>query len=304
MRFGLVGTITYDVITSDEGERIEGLGGVLYQAAVLSGQGKKISLFTNTGKDLFPLVDKAVKKWPPIDTGGMNEVIGAGNQVSLHYPEEGERIEVLRSVVPPLDPDYLVSRAQDLDFLICVINSGFDVELKDWRKIVEKTECPVWLDIHSLPLSKNLGQPREYLPFPEWEEWAHGIHYLQANRTEVSCMLGEPNAPLTEKRIEKFFNKAFSLGLEAAFVTLGKDGVFAASPEERRILSSSTPERVVDTTGCGDVFCSGTAYKLAEGSSVFEAASFGLKLATHAVGITGIESTYRFIHRLASEDES
>ena len=46
-RFGLIGTITYDVITI-EGKTIhEGLGGILYQAAVLCGLGCEVNLYTN-----------------------------------------------------------------------------------------------------------------------------------------------------------------------------------------------------------------------------------------------------------------
>lgn len=304
MKIGLIGTITYDVITSDEGRRIEGLGGILYQAAVLSGIGKDISLFTNVGRDLVPLVDKTIKKWPAVDTSGVNDVPGAGNQVSLHYPAEGERIEILKSVVPPLDPAHLVRKSPDLDFLICIINSGYDVELADWRKIIAGTECPIWLDIHSLPLSKKLGQSREYLPFLEWKEWAKGVSFLQANKTEVSCMLGDPEAPPTKEGLEEFSKEAFGLGIEAVFITLGRDGVMVSIPLEKRILSASTSERVVDTTGCGDVFCSGTAAKLAESSSIFEAASFGLKLASLAVGIAGIDSTYSLSRKILGNEGS
>jgi hypothetical protein len=107
-RFGLIGTITYDVITG-EGENIhEGLGGILYQVAVLCGLGYEVNLYTNLGGELETEVQELTKEWRTLNPGGINTVSGPGNRVFLDYPTGRERIEVLKSVVPPINPDRIL----------------------------------------------------------------------------------------------------------------------------------------------------------------------------------------------------
>ena len=295
--FGLIGTITSDEITFDSGQTIRGLGGVLYQAAILCGLGKQVHLYTNLGEELVQDVEKTVENWPSFRREGLCQVPGAGNQVHLHYPEKGERVETLRSVVPPLNPRQVIEDMRKLGMLILIINSGFDIELSDWRKIAASAKIPVWLDIHSLPLSKELNVPRKYLPLTEGKKWIEGVSFIQVNEKEMSSMLGDPDKRYSEDDAFAFGEEAFNLGVKAVFVTMGKEGVLVMTPEESKRIRSTEVKSVVDTTGCGDVFCGGAAVKLAEGQDPFTAASCGLELATEAVSIKGIEETYMLAHR-------
>jgi fructose-1-phosphate kinase PfkB-like protein len=219
-------------------------------------------------------------------------VPGTGNQVHLHYPEKAERIETLRSVVTPLNPRQVIEDINKLGMLILIINSGFDIELSDWRKIVASATIPVWLDIHSLPLSKELNVPRKYLPLKKGKEWIEGVSFIQVNEKELSSMLGDPDKRYSEEDALAFGKEAFNLGVKAVFITMGKEGILVMTPEESKRIRSTEAKSVVDTTGCGDVFCGGAVVRLAEGQDPFTAASFGLELATEAVSIKGIEETY------------
>lgn len=296
-RLGLIGTITSDEITFDSGQTIRGLGGVLYQAAVLCGLGKEVHLFTNLGEEIIQKVEKTVESWSNLRRDGIKQVPGPGNQVHLHYPEEEERVETLRSVVPPLNPGQVIENLPELGMLILIINSGFDIMLSDWRKIVASARIPVWLDVHSLPLSRELMVPRKYLPLTEWKEWAEGVSFIQVNEKELSSMLGDPDKRYSEDDALAFGKEAFNLGIKAVFVTLGKEGVLVMIPEESRRIRAHEVKSAVDTTGCGDVFCGGAVVKLAEGQDPFRAASYGLELATEAVSIKGIEETYILARR-------
>lgn len=291
-KFGLIGTITHDVIAFESGPTIEGIGGVLYQAAVLCGLGKDVFLHSNLGHELAGDVDGVIKGWSTLHKEGIQQVQGPGNQVKLFYPQKGERVEVLKSVVPPLNPAQLIKDLPEFEMLLLIMNSGFDIELKDWQKIVRSASCPIWLDIHSLALAKNLGVPREYISLSEWREWTEGVSYLQANRQEVASMLGFTQKIISEDDIADFGNKAFNIGVKAVFITLGKEGGIVLTPEGSKKIASSEANTIVDTTGCGDVFCAATAAKLVGGEDPFSAASFGLELATKAVSLKGIEETY------------
>lgn len=302
-KFGLIGTITCDVITFESGKSIKGIGGILYQAAVLCGLGKEVFLYTNLGEELVQDVEEISKNWSTLQKEGICQIPGPGNRVHLHYPEMGERVETLKSVVPPLNPAKVLEDIQELGMLVLVINSGFDIELSDWRKIAAAVKCPVWLDIHSLLLIKKLNIPRKYVPLTEWKEWTEGISFVQANAKEVASILGHPDKMPLEAEIFRFGRMTFELGVKAVFVTLGKEGILVITPEESKRIRSSEAKSVVDTTGCGDVFCGSAVAKLAAGKDPFTAALFGLELATKAISVKGIEETYRLAcdHREAEK---
>jgi len=297
MNFGLIGTITYDEITFESGQRISGLGGVLYQASVLCGLGKEVFLYTNLGEELVEDVNKSVKEWSTLQKKGVQRVPGHGNRVHLHYPEKGERVEVLESVVPPLDPGPIIEDLHELGMLVLVINSGYDLQLSHWRDIVQSASCPIWVDVHSLFLSKELNVPRKYIPLGEWTAWAEGVSFLQANVKEVASMLGTPDEIPSEADFTRFGEQTFELGVKAVFVTLGKEGVLVLIRGQSLKIAALQAGSIVDTTGCGDVFCGGAVVKLKSGKEPFDAARFGLELATQAVEIKGIEETFRLARK-------
>lgn len=295
MNFGLIGTITQDEITFEHGQRITCLGGILYQAAVLSGLGENVFLFTHLGEELVEDVYDLVRGWPSLNKRGIRHVPGPGNRVQLRYPEKEERVEVLKSVVPPLNPRLIIENLPELGMLILVINSGFDIKLSDWRNIVRSATCPIWMDVHSLLLSRELNVPRKYLPLREWRDWAEGIDFLQANVKEMASMLGFPDKIPSEDDFCRFGEMAFGLGVKAVFLTLGKDGVFIMKPGKSLKIPAPQVENAVDTTGCGDVLCGGTVVKLASGEDPFDAARFGLQLATRAAEVEGVDETFRLV---------
>jgi hypothetical protein len=296
--FGLIGTITSDAITQDDGLPLKGLGGILYQAAALCGLGDEVFLFSNCGRGLKPEVQRLIGAWKTLYTNGLEFVPGPGNQVFLRYSFQlKEREEVLESVVPSLDPAKALGDLAQIEMLLAVFNSGFDIALGDWRKIADSAGCPVWLDIHSLALAKHLHKHREYIPLADWREWVKGAAYLQANRQEVACMLGHPQAWPEEREIEAFVKDAYKIGVKAVFVTMGKEGVLISTPAGSRKMRAPRAKTVVDTTGCGDVFCAGTMHRLAKGASITEAASFGIHLASQAVSLAGVAQTYEMAAR-------
>jgi adenosine kinase len=296
-KFGLVGTITHDVITYATGQVFRGLGGILYQAAALCGLGRDVFLYTCLGKELRPEVNKIIAPWPTCHTRGIRVVPGPGNNVFLHYPDKGERIEILESHVPPLRPRPIIEDLPQLGLLILVINSGFDLTLQDWRKIVRRAECPIWFDVHSLSLSLNLHAARHYRSLPEWKEWAEGGTYLQANLKEAASMLGDPAKRPSRDKLHRFGEAAFEIGVKAVFITLGKEGVLVLTPEASQKLGAPGLSHIVDTTGCGDVFCAGAAAKLSSGADPLEAAAYGLELASEASRVSGVGETYTLVRR-------
>jgi sugar/nucleoside kinase (ribokinase family) len=187
--------------------------------------------------------------------------------------------------------------------LVSVLNSGFDITLSDWRGIVNAAECPIWLDVHSLVLSRELHVPRSFLSVILWEDWAAGVTYLQVNRAELGCLLGRIGHELSDTEVNYFGQRAFDLGLRAVFVTLGKDGVWVLTPGEDRFIIPNPIDRVDDTTGCGDVFCAVTVKELVDGVGLFAAAESGVELATQATAVKGVEETFELVRRSLKSQE-
>jgi len=290
--FGLIGTISRDEIAYQDGRAFRQLGGILYQAATLCALGERTRLFANLADGLASEVDALVDGWTTLSRDGLFRVRGPGNLVHLFYPEKGERREVLESTVPAIEPERVIRALPQLDALIMVLNSGYDLTLESWRAVAEAAVCPVWFDIHSLTLERVLGEPRPYRSIPEWKKWAEGASYLQANRKEIACMLGHPDSPVGPAEIDTVCRDALDLGVKAVFVTLGKEGGLAATAEGTRRIGLADDGRPKDTTGCGDVFCAATVSRLVRGDGPAEAASFGISLASQAAFSSGVQETY------------
>ncbi|MBD3413665.1 MAG: hypothetical protein GF421_04435 [Candidatus Aminicenantes bacterium] len=290
---GLLGSITRDVISFSSGKVNKGLGGVLYPASVLCGLQKNVCLMTNMAEDLASDVFRMVQCWPTMQLSEIKRVSGPGNRVHLFYPEQGERQEVLKSAVPPLKPERIINRLPGLDFLVLLMISGLDITLKNWNKIKKKAKCPLWMDVHSLALSPELGQIRKYTSIENWPEWVSGVDYVQANQKEAASMMGHPERNPDEEELSFFGQSVLKQGVKAVFITLGEKGILVISPEGNRMMRSDENSDVVDTTGCGDVFCGAAASVLAEGRKVTDAVRFGLKLASRAAGRAGIQDTYQ-----------
>lgn len=295
--FGLIGTITYDVISNEEGTIHEGLGGILHQTAVLCGLAHEVNLYTNLGRELETAVRDLTKDWKTLRGKGIRTVSGPGNRVFLHYPHRGERVEVLRAVVPPIDPDRILDDLPELDFLVMVLNSGFDMALGDWQRVKKKAECPVWLDVHSLLLEKKIGRPRDYESVREWRDWIRETDYVQANKAEVAALVGRPGENLTRAELESFGDEVCELGSKAVFITLGAEGALVSSEKGSQSMAADTGKSAIDSTGCGDVFCAATALSLSEGRDPFESARYGMRIASAFAGLSGISEIFNLLTR-------
>ena len=144
-------------------------------------------------------------------------------------------------------------------------------------------------------MERKLGSHRDYIALADRREWISGITYLQANRQELACLIGRPERWPDEAEIRAFARAAFGLGIEAVFVTLGKDGVFVLTPQEARSVRAPRADTVVDTTGCGDVFCARALQLLRRGAGAFEAAEEAVVLASKAVGRAGVRATFEMV---------
>ncbi len=291
-RIGLFGTASRDRIAHADGPPLDGLGGVLYQAAVLSGLGEEVFLQGHCGDDLLAEMDGLTASWPGLNTDGLSFLAQPANRVRLDYPAGGERKEILEWAVPPFKLSPPADQAAGWDAFLLTMNSGFDLALRDWRQTLAALACPVWFDVHSLVLEPAIGRPRGYRSVPDWQAWVKGVAWLQADRRGAACLRGHPDRLPTDKEVLDLSRQALDLGVRAVFVTLGSEGALAATRVQTQYLSAPAAGPAVDTTGCGGVFAAAALSRLVRGATPFEAAAFGVALASEAALQSGVRAVW------------
>jgi ribokinase len=92
----------------------------------------------------------------------------------------------------------------------------------------------------------------------------------------------------TEKDAEKAANILIRKGVEKVIITLGAQGAFVVTNDEKVSVKSYKVD-AVDTTAAGDTFCGSLAVALVEGKSLKEALLFASAAAAISVTRLGAQ---------------
>jgi len=99
------------------------------------------------------------------------------------------------------------------------------------------------------------------------------LHTLKPNRLEAELLSGVPIA--SREDAVRAAEVLLDTGLERVVISLGADGVFAASREEQ-VWMENLPARMVNTTGCGDSFMAALVWAHLEGMDLEGSVRAGL----------------------------
>ena len=110
----------------------------------------------------------------------------------------------------------------------------------------------------------------------------HKIHTLKPNRLEAELLSGVPIH--SKEDVAKAAKALLSKGVRRVFISMGADGVYAATEKEQLWLPN-LPGRMVNTTGCGDAFMAALVWAYLEGTDLRNTALAGL-----AAGAIAMES--------------
>ncbi len=107
------------------------------------------------------------------------------------------------------------------------------------------------------------------------------LHTLKPNRMEAELLSG---VSITDgQSLHRAAQTLLDTGLQRVFISLGKDGVYAAD-HTRHLHLPSLPGKIVSTTGCGDAFTAAIAWAFSQGAGLEDTARFGLAAAAIAAG--------------------
>ena len=168
-----------------------------------------------------------------------------------------------------ITPEYLASHfalLQNARAVVCDTN----IPAESLRYLAENCSAPLFCDPVSTIKAEKL---RPILS---------RIHTLKPNRMEAELLTG---IPIHDKDdVERASAALLAAGLQRVFISLGGDGIYAASREEHCWLSP-LPCRMVNTTGCGDSVMAALVWAYLEDLSLADSARAGL-----AAGSITIES--------------
>jgi D-beta-D-heptose 7-phosphate kinase/D-beta-D-heptose 1-phosphate adenosyltransferase len=174
------------------------------------------------------------------------------------HPQQMIRVdyEVRRPVPAPVEAALTQVIAQQLRKTDIVLISDYD-----------KGVCTPGLLAATIAAARGLGLRVLADPIrgSDYRKY-HGCSALTPNRLEASLATGRATLPGSAEVFEAAVQLQTQLDLEAAVITLDKDGMALAHRDGRRQIFPTRPRQVYDITGAGDMVLSVLALALAAGA--------------------------------------
>ena len=166
-----------------------------------------------------------------------------------------------------IDPAYLAANMAVLNNAQVVV-ADTNIPRESLVYLAENCHAPLFCDPVSTAKAEKL---RPIL---------HKIHTLKPNRLEAELLSG---VQINDRNdVERAAQKLLELGVHRLFISLGADGVYAATGQERLWLQN-LPGNMVNTTGCGDAFMAALVWAYLEGTDLKNTAMAGLAAASIAM---------------------
>lgn len=159
-----------------------------------------------------------------------------------------------------ISPSYLADNRDLLENARAVVcDANIPAETLSW--LAENCSAPLFCDPVSTVKAEKL---RPHLS---------RIHTLKPNRIEAELLSGIPIH--SEADLERAAETLLAMGVRRVFISLGGDGIYAASCEESCWMEP-LPCRMVNTTGCGDSVMAAIVWAYLEELSLADSARAGL----------------------------
>ena len=159
-----------------------------------------------------------------------------------------------------ISPSYLADNRELLENARAVVcDANIPAESLAW--LAENCSAPLFCDpvstVKAEKLRPHLGR----------------IHTLKPNRIEAELLSGIPIH--NEADLERAAETLLAMGIRRVFISLGGDGIYAASWKESCWMEP-LPCRMVNTTGCGDSVMAAIVWAYLEELSLADSARAGL----------------------------
>jgi len=231
----------------------------LYNLAVLSAlspSGTSIRPVVNVGRDCSRPIMARLSRLPKVDPVGVRVVARSNNHCLLRYRTVADKTEVLRGWVGGVSRKQLQTTTY-ADVILVNFISGADISRRNLFWLRDSHRGDIYLDFHSRTLGRRRDGSRFLRRPAYWREYLDCADFAQMNESEFELLTSQkPDQTSCADLLGRQLKRTRCL-----IVTRGSLGCFALERSGVKVKFTAIPApqvtRVVDTTGCGDIFSAG-----------------------------------------------
>ena len=259
---------------SNPGKVSVSLGGVGRNIAHnMSLLGLDVKMLTAMGEDVYGSRIGDSCRSLGIDIGHALRLSDCATSTYLYIADQtGEMALALSdmAVCDRITPAYLASNQQVLqNARVIVVDTNIPAQTLVY--LAENCTAPIFCD----PVSTIKAEKLQPI--------LNRIHTLKPNRLEAELLSG---VPIRQKQdAEKAAKALLEKGVQRVFLSMGAEGVFAATAEQQLWLPN-IPGQMVSTTGCGDAFMAALVWAWMQDMDLEQTAAAGLAAASIAMEST------------------
>ena len=234
--------------------------------------GVDVRMLTAYGDDLYGQKVAASCAELGIDASHALRVADGATSTYLYIANSnGEMVMALSDmeVCKKITPAYLAANITMLQKAQVVVMDT-NIPEESLCYLAENCKAPLFCDPVSTAKAKKI------IPI------LHKIHTLKPNRLEAELLSGVPIR--TKEDVPLAAQALLDKGVRRVFISMGADGVYAATEQDACWLAN-LPGNMVNTTGCGDAFMAALVWAYLEGTDLKQSALAGL-----AAGSVAMES--------------
>lgn len=236
----------------------------------MSLMGIETKMLTAVGDDD---VGQSIRIHSPHEKLDFNDVLSVQGQKTATYlyiaDQNGDMISAIADmrVFDFISPEYIENKKMLISNAKAIVIDA-NIPSETMMKLTELYDGPIFVD----PVSTEKG--RKLKPFLKY------IHTLKPNKMEAEMLSGV--SIVDEKTLKEAANILLMKGVNRVFISLGRDGVYAAC-ENKIIKAPIMPVKLANVTGGGDCFMAGLVYSYLNDFSFEKTVKFSLAASAMAV---------------------
>jgi len=289
MKITVAGTINRDIVRFSNGDSLETLGGLMYSIltfAELARDEDRIIPVANVGHDIYEKVCNTLGKYGQIELGGLKKCNSLNNAVYLNIGADNERDEYTGLNLPKIKFTQLKPHL-DSDIIMLNLTSGFEFDISTVEKVINSAPGIKYIDIHSLTLGIDDMGHRFRRKLLYGDKWYARADFVQL--TEDEAWSFHNNKEHSDMLAQEVGRNIASKVNKVCLITRGSGGAKIFAGTEEFDIKAPPVKKIIDTTGCGDVFGASFLLDYLNTGNLRESLKFGMKKAAVKCGFLGID---------------
>ncbi len=263
----VVGHVTKDIIRIGDTER-EMPGGTAYFLPIaLKSLGMNVSVITKIGKEETPLLNKLEKEKIPVFLRESPRTTAFTNIYSRELDNREQKVSDIALPFTTKDVENIHSRI----FHLGPLTKG-DIPLDVLRSLSERSK--ISLDVQGF--LRSIDQKSGKVRLTDWQEKEEAlplVSILKADEEEARVLSQEED-------LKGMAVKLSGYGPEEVIITCGSKDSLIYSKGKFYSISSFTPRKLADPTGCGDTYMAGYLFSRQKTDDLREVGEFAARIAS------------------------